>query len=95
MSDLGVELGWYKNNNESNDNGVLINVHHLTKRFVKVKIYKYFNNNIDLNNIDERNIIHEQYLNKKIKVFDGALIYPYETRWIREYNLSIENKISE
>ena len=94
MSDSGVELGWYKNKNESNNNGVLINVYHLTKKFVKVKIYNYFDNKIDLNNLDERDRTNQQeFKDKKTKV-DGVSIYHYKTKYIREYNLSIENKIN-
>jgi uncharacterized protein YcfL len=95
MSDFGVELGWYKNKNEENDGGILINVYYLTKKFVKVKTYWYDNNNIDLNNINERDRINIFSADKKLKVSNNSTIDYYKTTILREYNLSIKNKISE
>jgi hypothetical protein len=103
MSDLGVELGWYKNKCNCNDYVYLINVYHLTKKFVKIKIYRYFKNHIDLNNIDENYRLHkheEKYKDKLVRVYrynlipDTAIIQPFK-KFGREFYLTKEYKISD
>ena len=94
MSDYGITMGWYKNKNEENDNGVLINVFYITKKFVKVKIYNFYDNIIDINNLDENNRRFKARCENKIKVDENKLIYPYQTKFIRSFNLSPEYKLS-
>ena len=48
MSEFGISNGWYKYPNDCNDNGVLLNVYHTTKCYVKVKKYNYYDNTYNL-----------------------------------------------
>jgi len=93
MSNFGITTGWYKYPNETNNNGILVNVYHRTPQFVKVEVYHYYDNHYDINNIDEGNI-HRGTLINKVKVDESKTIYPYQTKWVASWVLDNEHKIS-
>tara|TARA_Y100001963_G_C6630844_1_gene376237 strand:- start:50 stop:331 length:282 start_codon:yes stop_codon:yes gene_type:complete len=86
MSDYGIRSGWYKYKNKDNNNGELIHVHKTTKKFVAVKVWSYYDNRYDLNNMDERDRWTQVFF-KKVKVDESKTIYPYETKWLRSWVL--------
>lgn len=93
MSDYGIRSGWYKYKNEDNDNGELIHVHKTTKKFVAVKVWSYYDNRYDLNNMDERDRWTQVFFTK-VKVDDSKTIYPYETKWLRSWTLDDDHFLS-
>ena len=48
MSHYGVKIGCYNYPNESNDNGQIVHIKSLTKYFVEVDIYSYYDNQYSL-----------------------------------------------
>ena len=75
MTDYGITTGWYKYRNDK-DNGRLVNVYKITKQFVAVKIYKYFDNKYDLTNMNEDDLQYH-ILKTKVLVKPGNIEIPY------------------
>jgi len=46
MSDYGIKVGYYIFPNNDNDNGLIIYIPRLTKKYIYVEFYNYYDNNI-------------------------------------------------
>ncbi len=92
MSDLGISNGWYKYPNDSNDNGVLLNVYHTTKCYVKVKWYNYYDNRYNLNTKEGLNYMYD--LRRNLKT--SNIISPFKnSAFCKWCGLTIQDKLDE
>jgi hypothetical protein len=64
--ELGITNGWYIYPNDDNDNGILLNVYHTTKCYVKVKWYNYYDNTYNLNTKEGLNYMYDLRRNLKV-----------------------------
>ena len=69
MSEYGVKVGCYKFTNEENDNGRIVHIKSLTKQFVEVDVYNYYDNKYSMPHITSyEHDIHGHTLNDGGKI---------------------------
>ena len=90
MSKYGVKIGCYKYQNDSNDNGRIVHIKSLTKHFVEVDIYNYYDNKYSGAHITQHpscKIAHRCFKKKLVKQltwlpsFGASLFIDYDNQY--------------
>ena len=87
MCDYGIKVGCYVIKNEVNDNGLLLHIKSLTRKFVEVDTYNYYDNKTTYEDVKHKKLHHKCFKKKMVKERDdGGSLY---------FNNGVELKLTD
>jgi len=90
MSDYGIKVGYYVFPNETNENGLIIYIPRLTKKYVYVEFYNYYDNKVKLDPREAYHLGTEDTIRFRRKM-DGNDIFKYKYAGAERYTLDDEH----